>query len=383
MAWVESYRLGNGSKRYSVRYRKPDRSGGRRSGFRTKRDAELFASTVELSKARGDYVDAAAGRVTVGDLGPGWLEAKRVLKPSSYRPLESAWRIYVEPVWGRRQLSSIRTSEVQAWVTKLSTGDSQARPPAAPKSATTVIRAYGVLAAILDTAVKDRRITVNPARGVEDLPRKRRKAHVYLSHELVHSIAEHSKYPELVLVLAYCGLRWGEAVALRVGDVDMLGRRLHVHRNAVEVGGVIHEGTPKSHKARAVPFPRFIGERLEALLDGRGPEDLVFPGPDGGHLRSARVHKDNYSWFASALDAAGAPRVTPHDLRHSAAAFAVSAGANVKAVQRMLGHASASMTLDVYADLFDEDLNAVAVALDNAVSQAVAPVLRLKATSGE
>jgi integrase len=58
--------------------------------------------------------------------------------------------------------------------------------------------------------------------------------------------------------------------------------------------------------------------------------------------------------------------VTPHDLRHTAASLAVSAGANVKAVQRMLGHASAAMTLDVYADLFDDDLEAVATALHDA-----------------
>jgi integrase len=56
--------------------------------------------------------------------------------------------------------------------------------------------------------------------------------------------------------------------------------------------------------------------------------------------------------------------VTIHDLRHTAASLAVSAGANVKAVQRMLGHASAAMTLDVYADLFDDDLDAVAEALN-------------------
>jgi integrase len=56
--------------------------------------------------------------------------------------------------------------------------------------------------------------------------------------------------------------------------------------------------------------------------------------------------------------------MSPHDLRHTAASLAVSAGANVKAVQRMLGHASAAMTLDVYADLFDDDLDAVAVALN-------------------
>jgi integrase len=60
--------------------------------------------------------------------------------------------------------------------------------------------------------------------------------------------------------------------------------------------------------------------------------------------------------------ASGIPRATPHDLRNSAASLAVSAGANVKAVQKMLGHASAAMTLDVHADLFDDDLEAVATA---------------------
>jgi integrase len=63
------------------------------------------------------------------------------------------------------------------------------------------------------------------------------------------------------------------------------------------------------------------------------------------------------------------PGLTPHELRHTAASLAVSAGANVKAVQAMLGHAKASMTLDVYADLFDDDLEAVADRLD-AIAQA-------------
>ncbi|ALU38462.1 integrase [Kocuria flava] len=375
MASIESYETKAG-RRYRVRFRKPDHSEGSKRGFKTRRDAQAYASALETSKNRGEYVDASAGRVTVGELGPEWVERKRVLKPSSFRPLEAAWRNHVEPEWGRRPVASIRTTEVQAWVTRLSTGDERAVPPLRPKSATTVVRAYGVLAGILDDAVKDRRLSVNPARGVSDLPRKRRKPHVYLSHELVHAVADASKHPALVLVLAYCGLRWGEAVALRVGDVDMLARRLHVHRNAVELGGRIHEGTPKGHKARSVPFPRFLGELLRDQVAGKGPDDLLFPGPDGAHMRSARVHKDNHSWFAAALEAAGAPRITPHDLRHTAAAFAVSAGANVKAVQRMLGHSSAAMTLDVYADLFDEDLNAVADALDHAVSGAVVSRMR-------
>ncbi len=71
-------------------------------------------------------------------------------------------------------------------------------------------------------------------------------------------------------------------------------------------------------------------------------------------------------WFDKAVTASGVPRTTPHDLRHTAASLAVSAGANVKAVQKMLGHASAAMTLDIYADPFDDDLEAVATALDEA-----------------
>ena len=61
--------------------------------------------------------------------------------------------------------------------------------------------------------------------------------------------------------------------------------------------------------------------------------------------------------------------VSPHDLRHTAASLAIQRGANVKAVQRMLGHASAAMTLDVYAGLFSDDLDSVAVALDPLVPQ--------------
>jgi integrase len=71
------------------------------------------------------------------------------------------------------------------------------------------------------------------------------------------------------------------------------------------------------------------------------------------------------SWLAFAVRRCQAadpefPRISAHALRHTAASLAISAGANVKAVQRMLGHSSAAMTLDVYADLFEDDLDAVA-----------------------
>jgi integrase len=150
----------------------------------------------------------------------------------------------------------------------------------------------------------------------------------------------------------------------------MLRRRLMIEENAVQLGSVIHVGTPKNHKKRTVPFPRFLAKQLAHQCEGKGRDDLVFPDEHGHYPRAARVHEDNMSWFADAIKRAGVPRITPHDLRHSAASFAVSAGANVKMVQKMLGHSSAAMTLDTYADLFDGDLDSVSDALDNAASLA-------------
>ncbi|MFJ3958901.1 tyrosine-type recombinase/integrase [Arthrobacter sp. NPDC090010] len=153
----------------------------------------------------------------------------------------------------------------------------------------------------------------------------------------------------------------------------MLRRRIRVEENAVDVGGAIELGTPKGHKARTVPFPAFLSPLLARQCENKGPDDLVFCNEHGNHLRLPRVSDDNKSWFYGAVLRSGVPRITPHDLRHTAASLAVSAGANVKAVQKMLGHASAAMTLDVYADLFDDDLDAVAIALDHAVSQKIVP----------
>lgn len=203
---------------------------------------------------------------------------------------------------------------------------------------------FGVLAAILDDAVKARRVLTNAARGTR-LPRKTRREHVYLSHQQVENLARESKsYRTLVLVRAYCGLRWGEAAGLRVRALDMVHRRLVIRQNAVEVWSVVVVGTPKTHKQRAVPFPRFLAEALARACEGvrgQGPDKLVFAGVNGAHMRRTRTDEASGEWFVGAVERSGVPRVTPHDLRHTAASLAVSAGANVKAVQRMLGHASA------------------------------------------
>ncbi|MDQ0576475.1 tyrosine-type recombinase/integrase [Agromyces albus] len=358
MGSIHSYETKAG-KRYRIIFRTPDHSQTSERGFRTKRDAEIRLAEVEVSKSRGEFIDAASARATIATLGKEWLLGQEhVLKPSAYRPLESSWRLHVKPKWGHRAIGSVRHSEAQTWVSELSRS----------MSATSVLRAYGILAGILDTAVKDRRLASNTARGLT-LPRKTGKSKVYLTHAQVQQLADASAYPALVLFLAYTGLRWGEATGLRVKHLNALRRRVSVEENAVMVGGTIHVGTPKSHTARSVPYPAFLSTSLAQLCEGKGRDSILF-GDGATHMR---LPHSRDGWFTAAVKRVQAvdedfPRVTPHDLRHTAASLAISAGANVKAVQRMLGHASAAMTLDVYGDLFDDDLDAVAKALNKARS---------------
>ena len=365
MGSVEAYESANG-RRYRVRYRKPDHSQASKRGFRTKREADLYLASVEVKKARGDYIDAAQARATIDELGEQWITSQTHLKPSSVAVVESAWRLHVRPAWGSKSIGQIRHSDVQQWVSGLSAGGGDFGKP---KSPALVHRCYGILAGILDVAVRDHRLASNPARGVA-LPRKVSREHRYLTHEQLHRLADASgEHGTLILLLGYTGLRWGEATALRVKDVDLSRRRLHIVENAVFVRGEVIVGSPKTHKRRSVPFPALLSEGLGEALEGKSVDDLVFPGRFGEHQTTPTIRQN--SWFDKALVTAGLVSMTIHDLRHTTASLAVSAGANVKAVQRMLGHASAAMTLDVYADLFNDDLDDVAYRLDEAASIAL------------
>lgn len=369
MASIERYEVKTGRNarertRYRVRYRTPAGRQTDKKGFRTKDEAERWAANLTVAIDRGDYVSPTSGRLPVGAMADNWLAKKKaLLKASAYRALESAWRIHVEPVWGTVALNKVNTPSIELWVMQLMEGTTATGR--GPLSAAMVIRCHEVLAGLLDEAVKENRLVANPARGI-DLPRKARKAHVYLTHQQVHTMAAATGYYEpLVLTLAYTGIRWGEAAGLLVSAIDFKRRRLMIDRNVVELGpGQFDVTTPKSGRARSVPFPAFLTPYLKEACAMKLPTAPVFTGPAGDQLRRPNSRA---GWFTSARESAGLPRFTPHDLRHSAASFAVSAGANVKAVQRMLGHASAAMTLDVYADLFDDDLDTVASALDRAV----------------
>lgn len=361
MATIESYDTAGG-KRYQVRYRTPEHKQTKKRGFKTKREAEQFAASVEVQKYRGEYISHQAGQATIGELAPGWLVRQSAhLKPSSLKALEVAWRVHVEPRWGDVRVSDIRRTTIQEWVAAVG----------AFRSASTVKRVYGILSSILDDAVDDRRIIANPAKGVKT-KRKVMRGRVYLNHRQVDRLArEAGDSSGVVLVLAYTGIRWGEMIALRVRDVDTTRHRLSIERNAVEVGTEIYIGSPKNHERRSVPYIEMLDPLFDKACAGKPPEALIFPGVDGEFRRRTRTDGTSGGWFAGAVRRAGIPRVTPHDLRHTAASLAISSGANAKAVQRMLGHKSAAMTLDVYADLFEDDLDAVAVAMNDAAVKAL------------
>jgi integrase len=271
--------------------------------------------------------------------------------------LESAWRVHVSPHWSRFAVANIDLLSVEAWIGSLS---------AKGAGATTVLRAYGVLSGILSDAVKAKRLSVNPAQGVDNLPRKTAKRRVYLTAADVHRLADEAgRYRVLVLVLAYTGIRWGEAVALRVRDIEFLRRRISVSENAVQLGVSHAVGQTKGRKDRSVPVAAFVLEELSVQCQGKAPDDLVFPAQDGRYLPRP---KSSAGWFAAAVTKARVQKITPHDLRHTCASLAVSAGVNVLALQRMLGHTSANVTLDTYSDPFDDDLDAVATTLDHRYS---------------
>lgn len=358
---VESYATSAG-KRYRVRYRTPDRRSTQKRGFRTKREAEDYLASVEVTKLRGEWVDASRSKITVGEWSQQWLAAQVQLKPTTLSGYRHALEKHVVPRWGRTRLVDVAHSDVQSWVTTLS----------ATLGPSAVRQTHLALSGVMKFAIRDGRLARNPCDDVR-LPRIVKRRHGYLSHERVAALAaELGEQGDVALFLAYTGLRWGEMAGLRVNRLDLVKRRVEVVEAVSEPRGQLVWGTPKTHEHRSVPFPSLLLEPLALRRAGKGRDDLVFTGADGGVLRGTNFRP---RFFDPAIDRLRArdpefPDITMHDLRHTAASLAISAGANVKAVQRMLGHASAAMTLDVYADLFDDDLDSVADALDRTARSA-------------
>ncbi|MBC7760796.1 MAG: site-specific integrase, partial [Candidatus Saccharibacteria bacterium] len=246
MGSISSYETSAG-RRYRVRYRKPDHAQTDKRGFRTKRQAGEFLSSVEVSKLRGEWVDPSRSRITVEEWAQRWYDAQLQLKATTLSGYRYTLDKHILPTWGQVRLSDIGHAEVQAWVTALSK----------TLAASTVRQIYLVLSGLVKYAVRDGRLSRNPCEGVQ-LPRVVKKHRGYLSHTQVRQLADGcGEYSDVVLFLAYTGLRCGEMAALRVGRLDMLRRRINVAEAVSPARGLLVWSTPKSHSSRSVPFPEF------------------------------------------------------------------------------------------------------------------------------
>lgn len=335
--------------------------------FARKVDAQRFLDGIASAVVTGSYVDPAKSAVTVGEWSTRWLAGQHQLKPSTRARYEGILRHQIAPHWESVPLSAVTFADVSDWSARLS---SEGLSPSS------VRQAHRVLSLLLSLAVRDGRLPRNPATGVR-LPRVVTPDKRFLTHAQVADLADAAGEHGLAIrVLAACGLRYGELAALRVGRVDLLRRRLQIAESVTEVGGRVVFGTPKSHASRSVPLPRSIADDLAQHIAGKSADDFVFTAPRGGVMSLRNWRREVFNPAARRV---GLDGLTPHELRHTAASLAVAAGGNVKAVQRLLGHASASMTLDVYAGLFDDDLDALADRLDEASAKAAADCVRTDA----
>ncbi len=351
--------------RWRARYR--DAAGKEHSHhFVRKIDAQTWLDAVTTAVHTGTYADPKRGRVTVGEWAPRWLDGQAHLKPSTHERYAGILREHVLPAWSTVQLIDVSHADVQSWITRLT----------AMRSPATVRKVHRVFSLMLKTAVKDGRLGRNPADDI-NLPRVIASERRYLTHDQVRLLAEACGPHRLVVMfLAYTGLRFGEMAALRVGRLDLMRRRAGVAESVTLVRGVQTWGTPKGHERREVPVPRFLVDELAAHVAGKTSDELVFTGEKGGALRSQGFQR---SVLTAAADDLGLSGLHPHELRHTAASLAIASGATIKVVQQMLGHKSATMTLDLYGHLYADQLDELGDRLHEAAMAAEANSRGLRA----
>ena len=339
--------------RWRARYRDPS---GREVSkhFTRKVDAQHWLDDAATAISNGTYVDRRMSRITVGEWSRKWLATKTNLKATTRRDYESLLQAHIEPRWGSVALADVGHEDVVTWLADLS---------ARGLSASRVRAAHVALSQMMKLAVRSGRLARNPAEYAS-LPRVHRATKRYLTHDEVDTLAEAAgNYSAAIYFLAYTGVRYGEMAALRVGRLDLLRRRATIDEAIAEVAGRVVYSTPKTHQSRTVPIPRFLVDELAQQVAGKGTDDFVFSRVDGAVLRLSWFRR---SVFTPAVAAAGLDGLTPHGLRHTAASLAIASGADVKVVQTMLGHASATMTLDLYGHLYADRLDEISNKMDAA-----------------
>jgi len=330
----------NGSWR--ARYR--DDAGREHSRhFPRKVDAQRYLDGVTTSIRSGTYVDPATAKTTLRAFYADW---------STRQVWAATTAVSMDLVIGRCsfgdvEFSKLRRSHVEAWVKEMSV---------AGLAPTTIRTRVNNVRSVLKAAHRDRLLMHDPTDGVT-LPRRRKLEHAMTipTSEQVGAILEAADdwFRPFVALCAFAGLRLGESTAVQVGDVDFLRRRLAVRRQVQrgEGRGGVAVVPPKYGSEREVFVPDELLQMLAQHVERvgvRGDEGWLFGGPGTGPRHTNTMAY----WWGKTVKAAGVEGVTPHDLRHYFASGLIAAGCSVATVQRALGHASPSVTLNTYTHLW-------------------------------
>lgn len=321
--------------------------------------AEAFLARTSVSKEDGTYVARANRGVTVSEMWAVWFATKAGKSKPTREGYAAAWK-HIERRWGRTACSEISRAEVAAWLpslrSRIKDADGQPRTLGESSARKVMIVFHG----ILEVAVEERVIASNPLR-MKDAPQQKASERRYLAVAEVDRLRDAMPGPaeQLVVdVLVRTGVRPGEAFGLRVGDLDAARGRLRISRD-VDASGNVDETKTRRH--RDVPVGGDLLLDLEDVAEGRDRnEPLLRDGRGRGWTRDIW----RPVWESVSATVGLSKEFTTYELRHTAASLAIHSGANVKTVQRMLGHQSAAMTLDIYGHLFDDELDMLPAAMD-------------------
>jgi integrase len=335
--------------RWRVRWREPGEPNPRSRTFTLKKEAVAFEHQILTDLARGTYTPPKRTTLTVAQMADQWLDSARNLRPESLATYRRDLDRYILPVLGRRQLAALRSDDVDRYLAGLTL---------APSS---VARHYRTIRRLCAVAVERGHLAKNPCDPVKP-PRVDPDEMVFLTGPQVDMLADKiaRRYRAWVYVAAWGGLRWSELAGLRPVSVD--GPRVQVVEQLLRGPKGWYRQPPKTRAGRrTVTLPAHAAAELGVHMGRWSSEDLVFPNQHGNPIGPS--FRGNV--WARAVDKTGlVPRPRPHDLRHTAVALAIAAGAHPKAIQARMGHASIRVTMDRYGHLFPDADADVAAALD-------------------
>ena len=351
-----------GEVRWEARWFEPTTRKVRGRTFRTKKEAERYIREQRHGLDHGSYVDPTSGDTTLAEWWSMYVRSIPKNSANTRRQKDIQWRNHIEPHLGKAKLNQLTRRSIKTWIGKLE---------AAGVGAPTIQSAYKTLRHCLGAAVEDHLLAINPASAVATPSISKREMHP-LEPDAIERLADSvpDRYRCMILFMAYSGLRLGEARALKLRNLDLVGRRVRVVEAYADVGGKDVLGPPKSGKARSVTLPASVCAELQRHLETyppSGPDGLVFTNKDRERIGRSPFER----LFQRACQRAGIKNVTPHDLRHTAVSLAIRARAHPKTIQERAGHSSITMTMDTYGHLFPGQDEALAESLDAMRSELV------------